>query len=160
MRTGAIFAVREFFSLPFYNAEMETVKLGGCLCGGVRFELYGELRPAIACHCTQCRKSGGHYTAATAVRPQNFRLLKAGSLRWFRASQTARRGFCGDCGSSLFFRPDSGDRIAVFVGALDGETGLKLVAHIFVSDKGDYYEINETDDVAMHPAGGAGVATP
>ena len=140
--------------------EMETVKSGGCLCGGVRFELYGELRPAIACHCTQCRKSGGHYTAATAVRPQNFRLLKAGSLRWFRASQTARRGFCGDCGSSLFFRPDSGDRIAVFVGALDGETGLKLVAHIFVSDKGDYYEINETDDVAMHPAGGAGVATP
>lgn len=138
--------------------EKESVKSGGCLCGEVRFELRGDLRPVVACHCTQCRKSGGHYTAATAVRPENFILLKQSGLRWYRASQTAQRGFCGACGSSLFFRPDSGDRIAIFAGALDGETGLRLVAHIFTADKGDYYEI--ADDLPQHSSGGAGVKTP
>lgn len=139
---------------------MKKRKFGGCLCGGVRFELRGPLRPIVACHCTQCRKSGGHYAAATAVCPENFVLLKQDNLRWFRSSPAARRGFCGECGSPLFFRPDSGDRIAVFAGALDGKTELRLAAHIFVADKGDYYEINEADDVALHLADGAEIKTP
>jgi hypothetical protein len=33
------------------------------------------------------------------------------------------------------------DRIAVALGALDAPTGLKMAEHIFVADKGDYYDI-------------------
>ena len=40
-------------------------KTGSCLCGAVSFEVRGELRPVIACHCGQCRKQTGTYMSAT-----------------------------------------------------------------------------------------------
>lgn len=134
---------------------------GGCLCGAVRFELRGGLRPVIACHCGQCRKWCGHFGSATAVRLQNFSLTRQDGLKWFRSSNDARRGFCRECGGSLFFAPDNAGHISIFVGALDNnKTGLKTVSHIFVNDKPDYYEISDSDSTAKHPAGGAGVEIP
>ena len=41
--------------------------IGSCLCGAVKFTVEGELKPPDACHCTQCRKTSGHYWAATNV---------------------------------------------------------------------------------------------
>ncbi|WOV90616.1 MAG: GFA family protein [Candidatus Zeuxoniibacter abyssi] len=79
---------------------------GGCLCRAVRFEISPPMRNIVACHCTQCRKSGGHYLAATAVAPENWTLLEEKGLRWFQSSQKARRGFCYLCGGSLFGRPN------------------------------------------------------
>ncbi len=118
---------------------------GTCLCGDVAFEITGPMRPVLACHCSQCRKTSGHYWAATSVPETAFTLTCKDGLRWFRASDTARRGFCAHCGSSLFWKPDGQDRIAIAAGALDGPTGLKTTGHIFVADKGDYYDI--TDDL-------------
>ncbi len=43
------------------------MKTGSCLCGAVAFEIRGELRPVIACHCIQCRKQTGNYMSATAA---------------------------------------------------------------------------------------------
>lgn len=139
---------------------MDGVLSGGCLCGAVRFELRPPVRPVVACHCGQCRKWSGHYVAATAARPENFVLLKEEELRWFRSSPEAERGFCGICGGSLFWRPADKSRIAVMAGTLDGKTNLRLAAHIFTADKGDYYGICGADDIPQHPAGGAGVEIP
>ncbi|MDX1607168.1 MAG: GFA family protein, partial [Candidatus Competibacterales bacterium] len=75
---------------------------GGCLCGAVRYRARGPLRPVIACHCRQCRRSSGHYVAATAALREALDLEDAsGALRWYRSSTQARRGFCAQCGSSL-----------------------------------------------------------
>jgi hypothetical protein len=52
-----------------------------------------------------------------------------------------RRGFCRTCGSSLFWDPPHKDWIGVAMGAFDPPTDTKLRIHIFVSEKGDYYEI-------------------
>lgn len=52
-----------------------------------------------------------------------------------------RRGFCASCGSFLFWDPVRKDVIAVAMGAFDKPTDAKLAMHIFVADKGDYYEI-------------------
>jgi len=41
---------------------------GRCLCGAVRYELRGPLRPVVACHCNMCRRTSGHFAAATAAR--------------------------------------------------------------------------------------------
>ncbi len=68
-----------------------------------------------------------------------------GEVRWFSASATARRGFCPTCGSLLFWQPvaDGGpaDSLSVSMGAVDGPTRLRLERHIFVADKGDYYDV-------------------
>lgn len=120
-----------------------AVARGGCLCGGVRFEVHGPLRPVIYCHCTMCRRSGGHFDAATACAPEHLRLLSAQSLRWYQSSAIARRGFCGTCGSQLFWEPAHGGHMSIWAGTLDRPTGLKPSMHIFVADKGDYYEITD-----------------
>ena len=123
---------------------------GSCLCGACAYEVHGPLRDVVTCHCTQCRKQTGHYMAATNARMQDFRLISSQPLRWYRASATAQRGFCSDCGSVLFWQADGSDSISITAGSLNGRTGLKTERHIFCADKGDYYTIpNEGDQLAQ-----------
>ena len=116
---------------------------GGCLCGGVRYRLAGPLRPVIYCHCSQCRRTSGHFVAATAVSKNALEIVADESLEWFASSQSASRGFCRRCGSSLFWYPREGDYVAVMAGTLDESRGLEPVEHIHVGDKGDYYELSD-----------------
>ena len=118
---------------------------GGCLCGAVRYRLQRPLRPVVACHCRQCRRTSGHYVSATSVPRHNFALTSDEALKWYRSSQHARRGFCAECGSSLFWSADALDTISIMSGTIDGETGLTTVAHICVADKGDYYELDPSE---------------
>lgn len=111
---------------------------GGCLCGAVRYTVTGPLRPVVACHCGQCRKSSGHHVAATSA--PRAAVAVEGELRWFASSATARRGFCPTCGSQLFW-DGPGANLSIFAGSLDGPTGLAMAGHIYTADKGDYYAI-------------------
>lgn len=116
------------------------MKTGSCLCRAVQFEISGDLRPVIACHCVQCRKTSGHHVAATSVRRDQISI--AGDVTWYQSSDTARRGFCPTCGSNLFW-DGAGENISIFAGTLDGATGLQMKGHIYCDDKGDYYEIGD-----------------
>ena len=121
---------------------MNPAITGGCLCGGVRYQVNGPLRDIIACHCEQCRRSSGHFVAATACRRAHFVLTKDASLQWFNAVEGFRRGFCNQCGSSLFFEETGGERVSIAAGSLDAPQGLQIAAHIFVAEAGDYYAID------------------
>lgn len=124
---------------------------GSCLCGAVRYSVVGEMRPIVACHCSQCRKTSGHFAAATAVRKEGLTIEDEGSLAWFKSSDFARRGFCQTCGSNLFWQRDGVEYISIWAGTFDGPTGLRTAAHLFVDDKGDYYDI--AGDFAQHKDG-------
>ncbi|MEL6373268.1 MAG: GFA family protein [Pseudomonadota bacterium] len=122
----------------------ERAHEGSCLCGAVRYRVTGPLRPVLGCHCVQCRKSTGNYMAATAASDADLTVSDGeGALMWYRASDFASRGFCGRCGSTLFWKRDGLDATSIAAGTLDGATGLKIEAHIFCADKGDYYDIAE-----------------
>lgn len=122
---------------------------GSCLCGAVRFTVAGDLPPPDACHCTQCRKQTGHYLASTDVLKTALSIKETGALAWFASSENVRRGFCSTCGSTLFWEPLHRERIAVAMGVFDSPTGTMLGHHIFVADKGDYYDI--TDGLPQNP---------
>jgi hypothetical protein len=122
---------------------------GSCLCGAITFEVPGPLKPPDACHCSQCRKHSGHVWASTDVPRSDLTLHGEQHLTWFRSSERVRRGFCSLCGSSLFWDPLHKDFIGVAMGAFDVPTRTHLAAHIFVADKGDYYEI--ADGLPQHP---------
>jgi len=128
---------------------MHEIVSGGCDCGGVRYEVRGKLRDVIACHCLQCRRTSGHFVAATACRRGAFRLVKQATLKWYVAVPGFRRGFCGECGSSLFFEEVGGERVSIAAGSLDEPQGLKTVAHIFASEAGDYYQIDASVPVSQ-----------
>lgn len=121
---------------------------GSCLCGAVRYIAHGDLRDVNICHCSQCRKTSGHVWAATAVPTDKLEFLRDDGLKWFASSDTGCRGFCETCGSSLFWQRQGADYVAIAPGSLDGPTGLKVMNHIFVADKGDYYDIPDSE---IHP---------
>lgn len=139
--------------------EDSTARLtGGCLCGAVRYEVRGPLRPVINCHCTQCRRTSGHFAAFTATHTKDLVLIESEGLRWYQSSATARRGFCGVCGSSLFWEPDSGGQVSIAAGSLDLPTGLETAVDAFVEDSGDYYTISH--DLPQRPDGDHGITIP
>ena len=111
---------------------------GGCLCGAVRYEVGAPLRPVVACHCSQCRRGSGHFAAATSA-PRGA-VAVVGEVTWFASSAEARRGFCGVCGSNLFW-DGGGANLSIMAGTLDGPTRLAMAGHIFAADAGDYYAI-------------------
>ncbi|MFN7092033.1 MAG: GFA family protein [Allorhizobium sp.] len=118
------------------------IKTGGCLCGSVIHEVQGRLRPVVACHCHQCRKSSGHYVAATQVLHRDL-TIRGDTLKWFRSSQTAERGFCSVCGSNLFWRRFDSGHISIFAGTIDGATGLRIESQLYPESAGDYYDLPE-----------------
>ena len=121
---------------------------GSCLCGAIKFEVSGELAAPNACHCTMCRKHSGHFEASTDVPKETLTVEGEENVTWYQSSKKVRRGFCKICGSSLFFDPPHLDWIAVSMGAFDDPTNTRIERHIFVADKGDYYDI--ADDLPQN----------
>lgn len=93
---------------------MRTIT-GGCLCGKVRYEAFGEPGRIGLCHCLDCRKHHGALFYAAAIYPQSA-VTVDGS-----ASSYKGRHFCPNCGSSVFAR--TGSEIELHLGSLD-QTGL------------------------------------
>jgi hypothetical protein len=124
---------------------MQATHRGSCLCGSVHFEVDGAIDAPDACHCKQCRKQSGHYFASGSVKRKALTVHGAEHVKWYQSSDKVRRGFCGNCGSALFWDPLSQqhDWTGIAMGALDTSTGLQLHCHIFVSEKGDYYQISD-----------------
>lgn len=112
---------------------------GSCLCGEITFQAEAAAREPAACHCTQCGKQSGHHWVSVQVMDSALKIN--GSPRWYTSSPGVRRGFCPTCGSFLFWKSDADPDTGVSLGAVDGPTGLHLTRHIFVADKGDYYDI-------------------
>ncbi len=66
------------------------------------------------------------------------------ALRWIESPEStrkARRGFCAECGSSLFWQAAGAQRISIAAGSLDPPTGLRVAAHIYTHDAGDWDEL-------------------
>jgi len=84
--------------------------------------------------------------ASTDVPRSALTIHGADNITWFQTSGKARRGFCRTCGASLFFDPldtRKHDWIGIAMGAFDTPTRTRLAMHIFVAEKGDYYEISD-----------------
>ena len=123
------------------------MKTGSCLCGAVAFEIHGPLSEVIACHCGQCRKQTGNYWSSTQCADADLKFTKKEGLKWFASSDFAKRGFCKECGSTLFWKQNDEDKTSICLGSIDGASGLKLAGHIFTTDAGDYYVIAGGDYV-------------
>lgn len=131
-----------------------TGHAGGCLCGAVRFVARGPLREVVFCHCSQCRRQTGLYYAATAV-PRAALSVTGESLRWYHASGFARRGFCGTCGSALFWEAIGGEAVSILAGAFDDPSVLVPGMHICTAGRAGFYALD--DGLPQHPASAPGL---
>ena len=115
---------------------------GECLCGGVGYEISGDLPDARVCHCSICRKAfNGAGSYVTWMDPDNFAWLKGeGLLKTYADQRGLALGFCGVCGSTLCGIYQ--DRVVcVTLGSLNGAPEIKIGQHIFVGSKAHWDEI-------------------
>ena len=115
---------------------------GSCLCGGITYRINQTVPDAVACHCQMCRKQTGHFLVTVEVDKNNLEISGSELLKWYDSSEKARRGFCGKCGSVLFFDAIHQPWIAVTTGTMTPPTETRINLHIYTKDKGDYYRID------------------
>ncbi len=110
---------------------------GGCLCGGVRFELTEPASHAGYCHCTRCqRRTGTAASAQARVDGRAFRLLQGEDLikAWRHPDGGFEKCFCRECGAHLFSRnPDDHTQMSIRMGAFDGDPGVRPRWRTFVA---------------------------
>ena len=112
---------------------MKKIK-GSCLCKNITFEIFNECRYSVLCHCTMCQKANAEFSNYTKVKKENIKFLQKKNLKWFHSSQNFKRGFCSNCGSSLFFQSrTSNNEMAISTGSLNNHIPVK--GHIFYKEK-------------------------
>jgi len=117
---------------------------GGCLCGGIRFEVTEPLLRASYCHCTRCqRRSGTAASAQARVAPGSLRLVSGEELiRAWQPDSGFAKEFCSECGSQLWSRdPDDPEVISVRLGAFDRDPGIRPQHRQFVAYAASWEEI-------------------
>ena len=117
---------------------------GSCLCGGVKYEVSGEIPAITNCHCSLCRKmSGSAFSSGASVPASSFRFVAGHELlREWESSPGYRRVFCGRCGSPLIKRKaNDPESIRLRVGTLDGDPAVKVSKHMHVRSKAPWLEI-------------------
>ena len=124
---------------------------GGCLCGGIRYEINGPVGGALYCHCSMCRKfHGTAFRARLAVPKSSFRLVQGEALlTCYRSSADTIKRFCKVCGSAMFNSWDpEPDHYGLAMGSLDDDPGVRPACHIFVGSKAPWYDI--ADSLPQH----------
>jgi hypothetical protein len=93
--------------------------------------------------------------AATEAAFADLEFSQERGLRWIDSPDSvwdARRGFCAECGSSLFWQVPGSEDVSIAAGCLDGPTELETTEQIWVESAGDYYELDER--IPSQPRGG------
>jgi len=125
--------------------EMTSAVTGACLCGAVTFTGMPAERGTGVCHCKMCRvQSSGPFFAVRMT--DGVQLVEDRGLKWVDASDVGERGFCTECGSTLFWRSKDCEpgQWAVSAGTLPDESVPPIFEHIWNDDKAPYYEFFDT----------------
>ncbi|MDI3284627.1 GFA family protein [Polyangium sp. 15x6] len=116
---------------------MSLEKHGSCLCGATKISVTLENASVSACHCSMCRKwAGGPLLVVHSTQQVRY---SGREPSIYDSSDWAQRGFCGQCGTHLFYRLKAGGFEAVPVGVLDGDTQWVFDLQVYIDEKPAYY---------------------
>jgi len=115
---------------------------GGCYCGGVRYRIAGRPVWSGHCHCRSCQMAlGGAFATWAKVAAPDF-LVTKGEVKICEKAPGIRRGFCGDCGTSLTYAAehevDGQDWKAdawFSAATLDDPSIATPKTHVYISDR-------------------------
>ena len=124
---------------------------GSCLCRRVTYEINGELTDVLNCHCSMCRKlHAAAFRTRAKVATRDWKTLTGEEfIKFYESSPGERKGFCSECGSSLFTKFDANPDVLGFpLGTLDTDPDVKATRHVFVGSKAPWFDIN--DELPQH----------
>lgn len=123
---------------------------GGCLCGACRYETVAKPINVRVCHCRICQKAIGAAFNARVLVPLNG-LTISGPVGWHHSSDSLRRGFCMQCGTTIFSERADQGIVGLTIGSLDEADRFKPTDHIWTSSKQSWLLL--PDDMPLHAEG-------
>jgi hypothetical protein len=128
----------------FSKMSAEKLYTGSCLCGGIHYEVHGEIGPVIQCHCKRCRKANGTAFATNApIQKADFKIVKGEELlKQFASTATTTRCFCRECGSPIMsIKAEAPDTYRLRIGTLDTALEHQPTMHIYAAYKAEWDHI-------------------
>lgn len=119
---------------------------GKCLCGGIEYQITGDIGPILNCHCSLCRRwHGAAFRTRSTINADQFKWLKGENLlSGYFSSPTTERTFCSICGSNLIsWYTDQPDKIGIPLGGLDQAPNNRLEGHVYVGSKSPWFAITD-----------------
>jgi hypothetical protein len=109
---------------------------GGCVCGGIRYEISEPLLSASYCHCTRCqRRTGAAASPQARVAPGSLRVVQGDELlRAWWPEDGFGKFFCSECGSHMWSQdPNDPEIRSVRLGTFDGDPGVRPTSRQFTA---------------------------
>jgi hypothetical protein len=120
---------------------------GSCQCGGVKYQLLEPPMMVLACHCRECQKLSTSAFSITAVVNSSAIEFKGEMKDWSRVADSGNVSgakFCPTCGNRIYhYNPSEPDKIKLKPSSLSDTRIINPTAHVWVSEKQDWYEIPE-----------------
>jgi len=123
------------------------VIVGGCLCGGIRYEYDGTIDEISYCHCSMCRKAqGSAFVAVSPIDASRFRFTRGEELiREYRAVPEKARAFCSNCGSPIYSARDDLPKVKrLRLGSVETPFTCEVAYHIHVDSKAAWETMETT----------------
>lgn len=135
------------------SGDKPRVCTGACLCHTIHFSIELPTLWCAHCHCSLCRRAHGAAFVTWVGAAQERFAITAGkrALRWYSSSTEAERGFCSECGTTLFFRSERwAGEVHVARANLDGEIDREPQAHVFYESHVPWVKLG--DDLPRKPS--------
>jgi hypothetical protein len=120
----------------------QTTWKGGCLCGAVKYQVSGEPKRFVHCHCSRCRKATGTGHASNLfLQPGELQWLKGeDQIRSFKVPEAQRftNVFCASCGARLPRQLKGTDTVVIPCGSLDDDAPIRPQARIFSGSRASW----------------------
>jgi hypothetical protein len=117
---------------------------GGCLCRTICYTATAEPTWVNHCHCRDCQQQTGAAMATWATFPSESVTFTVPPAI-YPSSDSAERGFCARCGSTLTWQSRSGrDNIDLAAGTLDEPEALAPREHLFWSRHLAWLDLSDT----------------
>ncbi|HVG50820.1 MAG TPA: GFA family protein [Xanthobacteraceae bacterium] len=110
---------------------------GGCHCGAIRYEVTGKPLTHAFCHCTDCRRHAGAPMVSWSMYPQAALAVTKGTPKIYESSKDARRHFCAECGTGLFYYNEQmmPGIVDIQSSTYDNPDAVPVEAHVQVAER-------------------------
>lgn len=110
-------------------------RVGGCLCGAVRYVIKADPAMVAVCHCTHCQRQSGAMFSTNLVVPEAL-YEQTGETRVYEdrgdSGQPVLRCFCAACGSPILSRVAvMPGMVFIKAGTLDDFSGLTPAIEVY-----------------------------
>ena len=112
---------------------------GKCMCGAVTITATAEKPVLRACHCDMCRRQTSSMFMSVPTFAGSEQIN--GPAQSYKSSEWAERGFCGTCGSTLWYKVSEMAQINFSAGLFENAANATLRLEFYEDNTPQGYDL-------------------